>query len=426
MADVIVLGAGIAGISATYHLHGLADVVCYESQGHVGGLVANFTIDGFRFDNAIHLSFTSIDYVKNLFSKVPHYKHAPEAYCSENGKWLRHPVQNNLYPLSTEEKINLIASFYNAPKDFADNYHSWLISQYGREIAERYHLKYTTKYWGLDASSLSLSWIGNRLRKADISEILKGAFEARTDNHYYADEMRYPVQGGYFSFVKPMLEKCRIDVNKRAVKIDPLSKRVSFSDGTYAEYEKLISTLPLPEIVKILENVPSEVEEAADSLLYTRVDLVSVGFSKIIENRYLWFYIYDSCMAARAYSPSLKSPASAPPGCSSLQFEIYSLSTQPKHSKQSMIESVRSYLIKNNFCKADDILFMNHKCLEYGNVVYDHGMEKRRNLVLSYLASLGILTAGRFGEWSYLWSDQSLMSGKSAADRIVKIHDGKR
>lgn len=36
-----------------------------------------------------------------------------------------------------------------------------------------------------------------------------------------------------------------------------------------------------------------------------------------------------------------------------------------------------------------------------------------RGMVIHSLSSIGIETIGRFGEWDYLWSDQSLMSGMS-------------
>ncbi|MGV7962400.1 FAD-dependent oxidoreductase [Photorhabdus tasmaniensis] len=420
MPDVAILGGGIAGISAAYHLsQHINNVICYEAMNVVGGLVSNFTINGFRFDNAVHLSFTNNQYVKELFSAVEFYKHTPDAYCYERGNWLRHPVQNNLYPLTTEEKVKLISSLYNAPKEFNEDYRSWLISQYGEEIAERYPLLYTKKYWGIDAKELSLTWIGNRLRKADLSEILRGAFEPRNDNHYYADEMRYPKEGGYFSFVAPMLNKCNIKVNKKVIFIDIKNKEIKFEDGEIVSYKKIINTLPLPELIKIFHNAPEIISVAASSLLYTKIDLISVGFSKVIDNKYLWFYIYDDCVAARAYSPSLKSPDTVPEGCSSLQFEVYTLSTKSNPDVSMLIENIRSYLIKNKICDESDILFIDHRQLKYGNVVYDHGMEERRQLVLDFLKENNIETCGRFGEWSYLWSDQSLLSGKDAANRVI-------
>ncbi|WP_429121185.1 protoporphyrinogen/coproporphyrinogen oxidase [Aeromonas allosaccharophila] len=420
MARVVVLGGGVAGISAAYHLkNGMAgDVVCYEANSTVGGLLSNFSISGFRFDNAVHLSFTKDEYVKAMFSKTEHYSHAPDSSCYENGVWLRHPIQNNLYPLPIEDKVSLISSFYDAPKECGDNYSSWLVSQYGSALAERYPIKYTLKYWGIDASRLSLTWIGDRVRKADVGEILRGAFEARVDNHYYANEMRYPKQGGYFSFIKPMLEEIDIRLNKKAVSIDLSVRSVTFADGEVVFFDKFINTIPLPELIRIIDGVPTSVKAAAESLLYTTIDLISVGFSKVIESKNLWFYIYTDTLAARAYSPSLKSPDSVPAGASSLQFEIYNLSTSEPIAAEAMIADVRNYLLKSKLCSEHDILFLHHKKIPYGNVVYDHEMEARRQIVLDYLDENKIVTAGRFGEWSYLWSDQALISGKVAAEKV--------
>ncbi|WP_421225307.1 protoporphyrinogen/coproporphyrinogen oxidase [Aeromonas enteropelogenes] len=420
MDRVVVLGGGVAGISAAYHLKNCmaGDVVCYEASSTIGGLLSNFSISGFRFDNAVHLSFTKDEYVKAMFSKTENYSHAPESSCYENGVWLRHPIQNNLYPLPTEDKVSLISSFYDAPKECGDNYSSWLVSQYGSALAERYPIKYTLKYWGIDASRLSLTWIGDRVRKADVGEILRGAFEARVDNHYYANEMRYPKQGGYFSFIKPMLEEIDIRLNKKAVSINLSVRSVTFADGEVVFFDKLINTIPLPELIRIIDGVPESVKAAAESLLYTTIDLISVGFSKIIENKNLWFYIYTDTLAARAYSPSLKSPDSVPDGASSLQFEIYNLSTSDELTAEDMIADIKGYLIKSKLCSEDDILFLHHKKIPYGNVVYDHDMEVRRQVILDYLNSNSIITAGRFGEWSYLWSDQALLSGKHAAEIV--------
>lgn len=419
MNRVVILGGGVAGISAAYHLNGMADdVVCYEANSTVGGLLSNFSINGFRFDNAVHLSFTEDEYVKAMFSKTENYSHAPESSCYENGVWLRHPIQNNLYPLPIEDKVSLISSFYDAPKECGDDYSSWLVSQYGSALAERYPIKYTLKYWGIDATRLSLTWIGKRVRKADVGEILRGAFEARVDNHYYANEMCYPKQGGYFSFIKPMLEEIDIRLNKKAVSINLSVRSVTFADGEVVFFDKLINTIPLPELIRIIDGVPESVKAAAESLLYTSIDLISVGFSKVIENKNLWFYIYTDTLAARAYSPSLKSPDSVPDGASSLQFEIYNLSTSDELTAEDMIADIKGYLIKSKLCSEDDILFLHHKKIPYGNVVYDHDMEVRRQVILDYLNSNLIITAGRFGEWSYLWSDQALLSGKHAAEIV--------
>ena len=218
-----------------------------------------------------------------------------------------------------------------------------------------------------------------------------------------------------------MLERVDIRLSKKAMAIDLSERFVKFADGEVVFFDKLIKTIPLPELIRIIDGVPESVKAAADSLLYTTIDLISVGFSKVIENKNLWFYIYTDTLAARAYSPSLKSPDSAPAEASSLQFEIYNLSTSEPLAAEAMIADVRNYLIKSKLCSEDDILFLHHKKIPYGNVVYDHGMETRRQIILDYLQKNDVLTAGRFGEWSYLWSDQALLSGKRAAECIGTV-----
>lgn len=418
--DLVILGGGVSGISACYHAQKKnIDAICYEASKNIGGLIANFTIDNFRFDNAVHLSFTKDKYVRSLFDKSEYISHKPDAYCLDNGKWLKHPIQNNLFPLDVDEKISHIKSFIERPSTEPENYAEWLEHQYGYSLASKYPKKYTKKYWGLDAELLSTTWIGNRMRRAEIDEILQGALEERDDNHYYANEMRYPKKGGYFEFVRRIAETCNIECNKEANRIDPQNKIIYFSDGTKTQYTNLISSLPLPVLCSTIEGCPRKVMNAANSLLWTTVDLVSIGFDKGNIPPYLWFYIYDELnLAARAYSPSWKSPDNAPEGKSSLQFEVYNLSTSKRLNPELLIENIKNKLLNMGVCIDEDILFTHHKHLPFGNVVFDHGMEERRQVVLDYLASLNINTCGRFGEWDYLWSDQSLLSGKNAGENL--------
>jgi protoporphyrinogen oxidase len=143
----------------------------------------------------------------------------------------------------------------------------------------------------------------------------------------------------------------------------------------------------------------------------TSIDLISVGFNKpIIED--LWFYIYDDDIyASRAYSPSVKSPDNAPEGCSSLQFEIYSRGKTSQYKEKDLLKNVTFALEKMKIASKDDIMFMHHKRLPYGNVVFDINMEQHRDVVREFYRNRNIHSIGRFGEWDYLWSNQSLLSG---------------
>lgn len=415
----VVLGAGIAGLGAGYEARQAGqEVTIFEARERAGGLLDNFTVDGFRFDNAVHLSFATETEVREIFDRSAYYTHAPEAVNWDAGHWLRHPVQNNLFPLAAEEKVELIAGLVDAPSGgVIANYEDWLLEQYGRPIAERWPLVYTEKYWGVPARELGTDWIGARVRKADLREVLKGAFSENLENHFYAREMRYPEAGGYRSFIEPMIEGADIRYGKKVVAIDTDARTLSFADGQTIRFGNMVSTLPLPILAELIESMPAEVRSDARTLFATSVDLVSIGFSRPDVPPALWFYIYDrDILAARAYSPSMKSSDNAPKGCSSLQFEIYSNSRAGNElTPDEMIRNTIDALATMGLASVDDIVTTDHRRISWGNVVFDVGMEERRDRVLDWVRKQGIHPAGRFGEWAYLWSNQSLMSGFSAA-----------
>lgn len=421
--DVIIIGAGIAGISAGYHLkERKINNIIFESKSKPGGHIGNFIIKDFTFDNAIHLSFTKNDYVRKFFDRTDYITHEPNPHCLDKEKWLRHPIQNNLYNLPMEEKVELLESFLNRPLDYSPkNFFEWLIVQYGEKIALRYPVEYTKKYWGMEPETLNLNWVEKRFRSPKFEEILSGALDDKNENHWYADEMRYPVKGGYYQFVKPMADSLDIKCESAVKSIDIKNKTVCLNDNSIYQYKQLISTVPLPKICKMIKSCPKDVLESGKKLLWTTVDLISIGLNKPdIPPPYLWWYIYNKeNLASRGYSPSQKSPKNAPPGCSSLQFEIYNLSTKERYSPNLLIENIKKSLLDMNICEEKDIIFIDHKHLPFGNVVFYSDMESDRKIVNDFLEKSNIFSCGRFGEWDYFWSDESFMSGKNASEKVT-------
>jgi protoporphyrinogen oxidase len=110
----------------------------------------------------------------------------------------------------------------------------------------------------------------------------------------------------------------------------------------------------------------------------------------------------------------VKSPENAPEGCSSLQFEIYSRGEQSQYSKEEVVANTLAALVKMGIGQPEDVLFTDHRVLNFGNVIFDLGMEANRQRVLDWAAANGIASCGRFGAWDYLWSNQSLLSGYNA------------
>lgn len=416
---VIIIGAGISGLGASYTLrqHGIPNIIL-EKDDTYGGLCGNFTIAGdFRFDRFVHLSFSKDNQVIELFRKSSPdiYRHSPNPFNLYEGMWIKHPAQNNLFPLPQEEKTRIIMDFQKRPKvmdaESIKNYEQWLRLQYGDRFAELFPMQYTRKYWMCEAKNLETKWVGNRLYQPSLEEVIKGAEYSDTPITYYAKEMRYPKVGGYKRFLKVLAENADIRYGQNIVGINPCNKKVKTKIGKVFEYSRLISSMPLPLLVKALgSNVPSEVIKASEKLRCTSGYLISIALK---ENRippYLWWYIYDiDILPARVYSPSLKSPDNVPEGCSALQLEVYC--RKDEYTKEELIEKSVEPLINIGIIRREDIIEIDIRFEPWANIIFDHNIYEARKTVLDYVHSIGIEPIGRFGLWDYLWSDQALLTG---------------
>jgi hypothetical protein len=56
------------------------------------------------------------------------------------------------------------------------------------------------------------------MRRAELEEILFGAFTPETPNTYYTKEMRYPRVGGYKAFIQSLIDQTDVELNACVMK----------------------------------------------------------------------------------------------------------------------------------------------------------------------------------------------------------------
>ncbi len=422
----VVLGSGISGLSAAYHLkQNGKNPVIYEKDNDWGGLCSNFTIDGFRFDRFVHFTFTKDEYIHTLFNSSSELAKLPA--ISNNyykGVWLKHPAQDNLEPLSFVEKLKIIYDFINRPKkeieDIKD-YSEWLECQYGKYFAHNFPFRYTRKYWGVEPQELETKWVGIRMHSPSLMQVLKGALKKEIkENFYYTKYMQYPKFGGFRSILNNIRKDLNIEFQKKVVEINKDLKLINFSDGSSKNYNYLLSSIPLPDIVNMINDVPEDIKTAAKNLKYTCGYQLSLGFNRPDVAKDLWFYIYDEEIPpARVYSPNLKSADNVPQNCSSMQAEIFFANNSKIPDKDEILYKTLNAFIKMGLFKEEDIAVKDIRFEKFANVIFDKEIYKNRENVINYLDSIGIIPIGRFGKWDYLWSDQAFDDGRCEALNLL-------
>jgi hypothetical protein len=67
----------------------------------------------------------------------------------------------------------------------------------------------------------------------------------------------------------------------------------------------------------------------------------------------------------------------------------------------------------------DEILVRDARLIQYANVIFDLDRASAVDIVHGYLDDIGIAYCGRYGDWDYMWTDESYISGERAAEAAL-------
>lgn len=432
MENIVVLGSGMAGFGAAYRLHteGITPAI-YDKNGYHGGHTASFRYDsGFLFDVGPHISFTKDPRIQDLFADSVDQQYETLQINLNNywrGYWPRHPVQLNLHGLPEDVILKVITDFVEArqaPDRPVQNYADWLLSSFGKTFAELFPMQYTRKYHLTTADNMSIDWLGPRIYRPSLEEVLRGALSPSPPQVHYITHFRYPSEGGFVSYLKKFVPLGNVKLNHELVSLDPRARQLTFSNGSVAHYDALVSSVPLPDLVRMIRGAPRDVLDASRRLACSTCVLVNVGVDRkdLSDAHMTYFYDEDICFTRLGF-PHMLSAGNAPPGAGSIQAEVY-FSDKYKPftgSPDDWIDPVLTDLRRCGLLREDDrILFTKAMLLRYANIIFDLDRAAALATVHGYLHDLGIAYCGRYGDWGYMWTDESFKSGELAAERALQ------
>jgi protoporphyrinogen oxidase len=431
MQNIVVLGTGMAGFGAAHRLHsnGITPVM-YDKNSYHGGHTASFRFQsGFLFDLGPHISFTKDTRIQELFADSVDQQYQTMQIDLNNywrGYWPKHPVQVNLHGLPDDLIVKVIADFVevrSAPEQRIHTYADWLVSSFGRTFAEFFPMQYTRKYHTTTADNMSTDWLGPRIYRPSLEEVLRGAVSPSAPSVHYITHFRYPTSGGFVSYLKKFVPIGNLNLNHRLVSIDPRTRKLTFANGDLAHYDALISSVPLPDLIPMIQGSPLDVVDAARRLACSSCVLVNLGVARqdLSHSQLTYFYDEDICFTRLSF-PHMFSGSNVPAGTGSIQAEIY-FSDKYKPfagSSDDWIDPVIKDLRRCNLLREDDrILFTNATFLRYANIIFDLERASALANVHGYLDEIGICYCGRYGDWGYMWTDESFKSGEQAAERVL-------
>lgn len=428
---VVILGAGLTGLSTAFHLKDVSSLIL-ERESEVGGLCRTHEEAGFTFDCTGHLLHLKTDEVRDLVKRLlpdTFTMHERRAQIFSKGVFTPYPFQANLHGLPLEVVKECILGFVQAQLERERegegdpsrmSFRDWCVATFGEGIARHFMIPYNSKLWRIDLNQIECGWVSWSIPRPTLQEILNGAFGSTVRGLGYNPTFLYPRRGGICVLPEAIAARCpEIRLGETVEAIDAVRRTVRLRSGAVIGYETLVSTIPLDRLLAIATGLPSDLPPAAQRLRAVRVVNISLGVDRAAVSDAHWIYFPEPEYSFyRVGFPTSLSRDLAPRGCSSLYVER-SLQRDESLDPDSVIDAAVEDLRRAGILwRGDRIVYRRVRVLDPAYVIYDRFRADNVPRLLESLTRLGIHSAGRFGFWEYSSMESAIRAGMDLAARI--------
>ena len=417
----VILGAGITGLSIAYHLKEKnKDFIIIERENTPGGLCRNINTEGFTFNYTGHFLHCRTAYVNNLAKKLlPDIKKINRnSYVYLNKKIIPYPIQSNKRYLSGGTRIKSLLYYLLRNRKKPENLEEWFIRNFGRGMFNIFFLPYNEKLWKYPLKEISSSFLKQYVPESSSYSKKVGEYNA---------QFLYPEDG-----IGTLVSSLAKDIKISHGKVRKVEKKYVHFNEKKIRYENLVSTIPLPELLKML-HVNGIKDIIKENLVWNSVLCINIGikgklsFSDSINkftnfdlnpSNFHWIYFPDKNIPFyRVGSLSNVSRRLAPENHSSIWVEV-------SYRKNKPDKSIRDEIIKNlekiGLLNRKSIVHISEVDIPYAYPIYVRNNENIVGEIQSFLNEYNILLAGRFGSWKYSYMEESILEGKRVAFELCR------
>jgi YD repeat-containing protein len=427
-APVAILGAGLTGMSAAFHLR-RAGVPCrlFEALDHPGGHVVTIEDNGFRFDRTGHLLHLRDPEMRALaldWIGEDHLVVTRNSAIWSNGVYTRYPFQANTLGLPPSVAYECLLGFIRAklepareePRDFEQ----FCLAHFGEGFSRHFMIPYNCRLWGVHPREITAAWCSRFVPIPSVEDVVAGAVGLTDRAIGYNAEFVYPRLGigelarGLASRVEP------VELGMPVSAIEPRERCITFADGSTVSYRVLVSTAPLDRLCAMLHEPPETVRAAAARLRCNGLWYLDVALERPSGTPYHWVYVPEERYPFyRVGCYSHFSPALAPAGKASLYVELVD---RAEPDLGTLLPRVAEHLVEMRvIASARDIAFARARKMDYAYVVFDHDYYASVSTTQQYLGEHAIVSTGRYGGWNYSSMEDALLFGRDAARRAVDL-----
>jgi UDP-galactopyranose mutase len=281
-------------------------------------------------------------------------------------------------------------------------------------------IPYNAKLWRVPLQEITADWVSWSVPRPSLDEILNGALGINNRSFGYNPSFLYPKNGGISQIAEALSKHVdNLHLGIAATEICLKDRTVTFKDGSTCSFNNLVSTLPLPALIRIIRDLPDEVREAGRSLRYLSVYDVNLGVKRANISDKHWLYFPEKeFVFYRAGFPMNYAPNTVPEGCSSMYVEVSHLPNEHIPEAQ-LLDDVRAGLIRSGILRADDgIVAANVIDIRCAYVIHDLKRSEALEVIHPFLNGQRVFAIGRYGSWEYSSMESAILAGRDIAQTL--------
>jgi len=440
MPNSLILGAGPTGLGAARRLEelGQSDWLLLEAGAEAGGLAASFVDgQGFTWDIGGHVQFSHYEYfdraMEEFLGKDGWLHHERESWVWMRNRFIPYPFQNNIRRLPAADLEKCLAGLVDITRNGhgkPGNFREWILATFGPGLAEVFMLPYNFKVWAFPPELMNAVWVGERVAVTDLKRVLHNLVHARDDVSWGPNNtFQFPKHGGTGAIWRACAQRLpqeKLRFNTRVNRINLAAKIAETAAGQTFHYEKLVSTIPLTELIKLTGQ--SQFNQSAErGLLYSTSNIFGIGLRGKPRGelaKKCWMYFpEDNCPFYRVTVFSNYSPNNVPDINQhwSLMAEVSESPLKPVNQSELFEQVIQGALNTRLIEKREDIISTWSFRAGYGYPTPGLHRDEALAEIIPFFEGHDVFSRGRFGLWKYEVSNQdhSFMQGVEVVERLV-------